>query len=172
MKKLLVVIDMQNDFITGQLGSEEARAIVPAVVKKVEDAIAQGTEVIFTQDTHGENYLNTQEGKHLPLKHCIKGTEGWKLISELEPFAQGRTIVEKPSFGSLELGRIAAEGGYEDIQLVGVCTDICVISNAMVLKAAVPEVPISVDELCCAGVSVASHEDALDAMRMCQIAVI
>ena len=172
MKKLLVVIDMQNDFITGQLGSEEARAIVPAVVKKVEAAIAQGTEVMFTQDTHGDNYLNTQEGRNLPLKHCIKGTEGWKIIPQLEPFTQGRTVVEKPSFGSMELARLAAEGGYEDIELVGVCTDICVISNAMVLKAAVPEVPISVDEYCCAGVSVASHEDALDAMRMCQIAVI
>ena len=172
MKKLLVVIDMQNDFITGQLGSEEARAIVPNLVKKVEDAIAEGTEVIFTQDTHGDNYLNTQEGKHLPLKHCIKGTEGWNIIPQLAPFTEGRTIVEKPSFGSLELGRIAAEGNYDAIELVGVCTDICVISNARVLKAAVPEVPISVDELCCAGVSEASHEDALDAMRMCQIAVV
>lgn len=172
MKKLLVVIDMQNDFITGQLGSEEARAIVPNLVKKVEDAISEGVEVIFTQDTHGDNYLNTQEGKNLPLKHCIKGTEGWKIIPELEPFTQGRTVVEKPSFGSLELAHLVARGGYEEIQLVGVCTDICVITNAMVLKTAVPEVPISVDESCCAGVSEASHEDALDAMRMCQIAVV
>ena len=172
MKKLLVVIDMQNDFITGQLGSEEARAIVPNVVEKVKTAIAEGRDVIFTQDTHDDNYLNTQEGKRLPLKHCVKGTEGWKLIPELEPFAEGRLIVEKPSFGSIQLAHIVGKGGYSEIELVGVCTDICVISNAMVLKAAVPEVPISVDEQCCAGVSVASHEDALDAMRMCQIDVI
>ena len=171
MNKLLVVVDMQVDFVTGALGTEEARAIVPKVVEKVRSAIAAGTDVIFTQDTHGQDYLNTQEGRNLPVPHCIKGSEGWAVIPELREFTRGRMMVEKPTFGSVALGQAAAAMEYDEIELIGLCTDICVISNAMVLKANLPETPISVDAACCAGVTPASHLNALEAMKMCQIAV-
>lgn len=171
-KELLIVVDMQNDFVTGVLGTPEAQAILPKVVEKVKTAIDNGVEVIFTQDTHGENYLSTQEGKKLPVVHCVKGTQGWEIVPELKAFTAGRLTVEKPSFGSVQLAHIVGKGGYESIQLIGLCTDICVISNAMVLKAALPEVPISVDASCCAGVSPASHDDALAAMEMCQIDIL
>ena len=170
MKKLLVVVDMQNDFITGSLGTPEAQVIVPAVVQKVKDAIAAGDEVVFTLDTHGEDYLATQEGKRLPVVHCIKGTTGWQLESRLEGFALKR--FEKPTFGSMEMARFAAEESYDEVELVGLCTDICVISNAMIVKAALPQARIVVDSHCTAGVSPQSHERSLEAMESCQIDVI
>lgn len=169
MKRLLVVVDMQNDFIEGSLGTKEAAAIVSAVKRKIEDYEKAGDEVVFTMDTHFDNYLDTQEGKNLPVKHCIKGTGGWRLHEELEGF-QGRRF-EKAAFGSIECGQYAAGGGYDRVELIGLCTDICVISNAMLIKAMAPELPVEVDSTCCAGVTPESHENALSAMKMCQIGV-
>ncbi|MCD7919535.1 MAG: cysteine hydrolase [Clostridiales bacterium] len=168
--KLLVVVDMQKDFVDGALGTSEAVAIVPRVQEKVVARQAAGWTVVFTRDTHTEQYLDTQEGRKLPVPHCIRGTPGWEIIPELSP--QGCLILDKPSFGSLELARYAAQlGDLEEIELVGLCTDICVISNALLLKAAVPEVLIRVDASCCAGVTPDSHANALRAMEMCQINV-
>ena len=171
MKKLLIVVDMQTDFVTGALGTKEAQAIVPAVVKKIKDAKDAGADVMFTLDTHEDNYLETQEGKHLPVPHCIKNTEGWMLVPELSPLAEGCTMVEKPTFGSTRLAHLVGRAGYDEIELIGLCTDICVISNAMILKASVPETPLSVDASCCAGVTPESHANALSAMKMCQISI-
>lgn len=170
MKKLLVVVDMQNDFIDGSLGTKEAQGIVPAAAARIRDYESAGDAVVFTLDTHGEDYLSTQEGRNLPVEHCIRGTEGWNLEARLAGF-EGKRF-EKPSFGSLELARWAAEQKFEEIELIGLCTDICVISNAMILKAALPEAVISVNASCCAGVSPESHETALRAMEACQIRVI
>ena len=170
MKRLLVVVDMQRDFIDGSLGTKEAQAIVPAVRDKVVTYQAEGWDVVFTLDTHEEHYLDTQEGKKLPIRHCIAETDGWELCEELGDF-KGRYF-EKNTFGSMELAQWAAKKGYEEIELVGLCTDICVISNAMLLKAFLPEVPIMVDSLCCAGVTPESHERALEAMKACQIEVL
>jgi nicotinamidase-related amidase len=161
---------MQKDFIDGSLGTKEAQEIVPAVAKKIEEYQAAGDEVVFTFDTHQENYLNTQEGQKLPVVHCIKGTPGWELDQALQGY-EGRHF-EKPTFGSKELGEWAAEGGFDAIELVGLCTDICVISNALLLKAYLTETPVKVDSACCAGVTPASHENALAAMKMCQIEVL
>ena len=171
MKKLLIVVDMQTDFVTGALGTKEAQAIVPVVAEKIKKAKEEGTDVIFTLDTHEENYLDTQEGKHLPVPHCIKNTEGWMLVPQLRPLAGGCMSVEKPTFGSTRLAHIVGRAGYDEIELIGLCTDICVISNAMILKASVPETPISVDASCCAGVTPESHANALASMKMCQITI-
>jgi nicotinamidase-related amidase len=170
MKKLLIVVDMQNDFITGTLGSPQAQGIVPAVKEKLEQHRQKGGDVIFTRDTHGENYLKTQEGKFLPVPHCIAGTDGHAIISGLE--TSGCKVLDKPGFGSQELAKEAAAGGYEEIELCGLCTDICVVSNALILKAALPETPISVDARCCAGVTAESHKAALQTMKMCQVKVV
>ncbi len=168
--KLLVVVDMQKDFVDGALGTPEAVAIVSKVAEKLAACRAAGWRVVFTRDTHTEDYLNTQEGRNLPVPHCIRGTSGWEIIPELSTLDS--LILDKPTFGSQELARYAAGlEELEEIELVGLCTDICVISNALLLKAAVPEVPISVDASCCAGVTPASHENALAAMRMCQIQI-
>ena len=171
--KALIVVDMQNDFIDGALGTPEAAAIVGNVKEKIEE-YRQGSDiVIFTRDTHGENYMETQEGKKLPVPHCIEGTEGWQIRSELEP--EEDRVVDKPTFGSYELvellREIDEETPLESIELVGICTDICVISNAMMIKAAFLEIPVKVDASCCAGVTPATHDNALDAMGMCQIEV-
>lgn len=171
MKKLLIVVDMQTDFVTGALGTKEAQAIVPMVAEKIKKAKEDGTDVIFTLDTHEENYLDTQEGKQLPVPHCIKNTEGWMLVPQLRSLAGGCMSVEKPTFGSTRLAHIVGKAGYDEIELIGLCTDICVISNAMILKASVPETPISVDASCCAGVTPESHANALAAMKMCQITI-
>lgn len=171
MKKLLVVVDMQNDFIDGALGTPEAVAIVPAVEEYIKKAKTDGTDIVFTRDTHHADYLNTQEGKKLPVAHCIEGTEGWQICPALAPYAEGVRIFDKPTFGSVELMRYAAEQGYEDITLLGLCTDICVISNAMLIKAALPEANVAVAAGCSAGVTPESHENALAAMRMCQIEI-
>lgn len=167
--KYLIVIDMQVDFITGSLGSELATAIVPNVIRKVKNFDGK---VIFTRDTHFEDYMNTQEGKKLPVPHCIKGSDGWQICNELKPYAE--TVIDKLTFGSIELPKLLESFGepIEKIELCGLCTDICVISNAMVLKAAFPEVPITVDASCSAGVTFESHNTALDAMRAVQIEII
>ena len=169
MKRLLVVVDMQKDFIDGSLGTEEARAIVPAVKEKILSRQADGWDVAFTLDTHGEDYLSTREGKRLPVPHCIAETDGWELCDELGD-VKGRYF-EKTTFGSTDLGSYAASRGYEKIELVGLCTDICVIANAFLLQAYLPEAEISVDASCCAGVTPDSHETALRAMGACQITV-
>lgn len=169
--KILVVVDMQNDFITGALGTKEAEGIVPCVVEKIRSF--EG-EVLYTMDTHSEDYLKTEEGKHLPVKHCIRETNGWKLQPDILNCCQekGAKAFEKNTFGCLTLATYVKEQKeIEQIELVGLCTDICVISNAMILKAAVPEVPIVVDAACCAGVTKESHTNALHAMSMCQIKI-
>ena len=171
MKKLLVVVDMQEDFISGALGTKEAEAIVPAVVEKI---AAFDGDVVYTRDTHTEHYLDTAEGKKLPVIHCVKGTQGWQIHPEVEKAGDGKTVavIDKPTFGSVELGDFAAAGNYDSIELVGLCTDICVISNALCLKSRLWETPIAVCKDCCAGVTPASHENALSAMSMCQIDIL
>ena len=170
MKKLLVVIDMQNDFVDGSLGTEEAMKIVPEVQARIEQHKSEGQEVVFTMDTHYDNYLETLEGKNLPVEHCKKETEGWQLCSPLSGY-EGKRF-EKPTFGSVELAAYARDKDYDSIELVGLCTDICVISNALLLKAVLPGTPIRVRASCCAGETPQSHRNALEAMKMCQIEVI
>ena len=170
MKKALVVIDMQNDFIDGSLGTPEAQAIVLSVSERVKAAVQDGEKLIFTQDTHPKNYLQTAEGKKLPVEHCIKPSHGWALTSSLIPYAKDAVVLEKPTFGATGLPQHVA--GFDEITVIGLCTDICVISNAMLLKAFLPEAKICVDSKCCAGVTPESHLRALDAMKMCQIDVI
>lgn len=169
--KVLIVVDMQNDFIDGALGTREAQAVLPHVVDKVKEFDGR---IIFTRDTHGEDYLQTQEGKKLPVKHCIRGTDGWQIHDALRPYC-AESPVDKDSFGSMALGRQLMQQDKEEaidlIELVGLCTDICVISNAMILKAALPETEICVDSACCAGVTPESHLRALKAMEACQIAI-
>ena len=169
MSHVLVVVDMQNDFIDGALGTKEAVAIVPHVKEKIEhfDGI-----VLYTRDTHFENYMETQEGKNLPVPHCIKGTEGWQIREELDALRTTEAI-DKVTFGSSDLVGVLKEiDNIESITFIGLCTDICVISNAMVTKAFYPEIPLIVDAKCCAGVSVETHLNALAAMKVCQIEVI
>ena len=170
---ILVVIDMQNDFIDGALGTPEAVAIVPKVMVKMMNFDGL---VLATRDTHGENYLERQEGKKLPVVHCIKGTHGWEIKDEIQQLLISQPI-DKPTFGSEALGKVLKDLNndvepIDSITLVGLCTDICVISNAMLLKAFLPEVPIMVDASCCAGVTPESHERALEAMKACQIEII
>lgn len=172
--KYLIVVDMQNDFISGSLGTAEAIAIVPAVIEKISNY--EGT-VFFTQDTHFDNYFDTQEGKNLPVKHCIKDTYGWELEEELKKFQKEKncTVYEKTTFGSAELAQEMKNWNKEapitEIEIIGLCTDICVVSNALLLKAALPEVPIFVDASCCAGVTLSKHEAALAVMSSCQIGI-
>ena len=170
MKKLLVVVDMQNDFVDGSLGTKEAKEIVANVVDKIKDAREEETDIIFTRDTHQENYLSTREGRKLPVVHCIEGTHGWEIVGALKPYVT--KVLDKPTFGSTVLAHFASRREYTDIELVGLCTDICVISNALLLKAALPEANISVDASCCAGVTPESHEAALTTMQMCQIEIL
>lgn len=167
--KILVVVDMQNDFIDGALGTKEAEAIVSNVAEKIKGY--DGT-VIYTRDTHKPEYLSTQEGKNLPVEHCIEDSDGWK-ISEKLPVDKDAKIINKPTFGSKELGlyleELSKNETIDEIELIGLCTDICVISNALLIKAFLPEVPVFVDPACCAGVTPESHDNALSAMKMCQI---
>lgn len=167
--RYLIVVDMQVDFITGSLGSKDAKAIIPAVVNKVKNFAGR---VIFTRDTHFDNYLQTQEGTKLPVVHCIKDTAGWQICDELKPYV--KTVVDKETFASMDLPRIIKNFGenIEKIELCGLCTDICVISNAMILKAAFPETSVEVDADCCAGVNKERHNTALDAMRAVQIEIL
>ena len=167
---LLIVVDMQKDFVYGSLGTEEAQAIVQKTLKKI--ASHKG-ELWFTLDTHQEDYLESAEGKSLPVEHCIKGTEGHSLIEELQPFASKGRFFEKPTFGSVEMAKALSERpDIISVEMVGVCTDICVISNALLLKAFRPELSITVDSTCCAGTTPNNHDASLIAMKSCQIAVI
>lgn len=177
MQKILVVVDMQNDFIDGALGTGQAQAIVAGVVKKIESY--QGELIFATRDTHGENYMETSEGRHLPVPHCIRGTKGWELREEIAEALNkaGARIIDKPTFGSETLAETifelaAGKEEEQEIELVGLCTDICVVSNALLLKAKMPEALIRVDASCTAGVTPESHEAALLTMKMCQIDVI
>ena len=173
MRKILIVIDMQNDFIDMALGTKEAVAVVDEVKKKIRSYSVK--DVMATMDTHEENYLKTQEGELLPVKHCIRGTLGWQLHPEIAPLLDGAEIYEKPGFGSVRLAQdLKALSGTEEIELelIGLCTDICVVVNALLFKAFMPEVKITVDSACCAGVTTEKHLAALETMRSCQIHVV
>ena len=174
MKKILIVVDMQKDFVDGSLGSSEAVGIVGNVCNKIRN---HKGDIIVTYDTHNENYMETQEGKKLPVPHCIKGTEGWELCREVKEALSGKEYktIEKPTFGSVELPSYIKENYNPkdiEIELVGLCTDICVVSNALLLKANFLETEISVDSRCCAGVTKESHNSALCTMKMCQVNII
>ncbi|MDE7425546.1 MAG: cysteine hydrolase [Lachnospiraceae bacterium] len=165
MKKTLIVVDMQKDFIDGALGTDEAVAIVENVKRKIAKYQADGEEIIFTRDTHQENYLDTNEGKYLPVPHCIEGTEGWQIPEDIA--VEGAVYLNKPSFGYLDWKKYH----LEEVELIGLCTDICVVSNALIIKALYPEIKVSVDASCCAGVTPESHQAALTTMKMCQVEV-
>jgi nicotinamidase-related amidase len=174
MKKLLLVIDMQNDFIDGALGTKEAIAILPAVLGKIR---AFDGEVFYTKDTHTQDYMETSEGRNLPVQHCIKGTDGWRLNADVEKLCIDKraTGVEKATFGAAALPGLIAERfpeGIDEIELIGLCTDICVISNALLLKAFFPGATIKVDAGCCAGATPQGHNNALEAMRACHISIV
>ncbi|MCI8300660.1 MAG: cysteine hydrolase [Lachnospiraceae bacterium] len=172
MRRVLIVVDMQKDFIDGALGTTEAQAIVKPVLEKMKTY--ENSDIYLTRDTHGENYLETAEGRKLPVVHCVRHTEGWRLHPEIEKQAQPSHIIDKPSFGSMELMELLCQENKKEsleIELVGLCTDICVVSNALLLKAAMPENRIRVDAGCCAGVTPASHQAALLTMEMCQIEI-
>ena len=167
--KILIVVDMQRDFIDGSLGTNEAVLIVPHVIDKIKQYEKEGGTVIYTKDTHFEDYLNTREGRHLPVPHCIKGTPGHDIPSEI---LRGHELVfEKLTFGSVELVDYLSEIEFDEIELVGLCTDICVVSNALMIKAHFPERDVVVDSSCCAGVTPHTHNAALTTMKMCQIKV-
>ena len=166
MKKTLIVVDMQNDFIDMALGTKEAVAIVPKVKEKIQEYVQNGDEIIFTRDTHTENYLQTPEGKKLPVEHCIKGTKGWQIAEGL--YIEGCKIIDKPNFGWPHWN----EEHFEDVEIIGLCTDICVVSNALIIKATFPDANVKVDSNCCAGVTVETHEAALKTMAMCQIEIV
>ena len=171
MQNILIVVDMQNDFISMALGTNEARLILPRVKEKIESFEGK---VIFTRDTHGEEYLTTREGRFLPVPHCIKGTRGWEIEDSLKSLRCDK-IFDKPTFGSVELSEYLKEENEREpihsVTLVGLCTDICVISNAMLVKATLPEIDVKVDASACAGVTPESHDRALEAMKMCQIII-
>lgn len=177
--KILVVVDMQNDFITGSLGTPEARAIVPNVKKKIEESVSNGDLIIFTRDTHHSDYLSTQEGRKLPVEHCIRDTDGWQIREGLVPEGYNFAMLwDKYTFGDYMLPEKLSDIMYyfisdvDEIELIGLCTDICVVSNALLLKAYYYEgYNISVDATCCAGVTPETHEAALKTMEMCQINV-
>ena len=173
-KKKLIVIDVQNDFVTGSLGTKEAQAMLPHLIEKVKN---YDGEILMTRDTHGTDYMETQEGKHLPVPHCILGTEGWELTAELETIRKERDIkvYNKPCFGSLDLvadlKAAYEQGELDSVELIGICTDICVVSNALMIKSTMPELPMCVDASCCAGVTPEKHAAALEVMRSCQVIV-
>lgn len=172
MRKILLVIDMQNDFIDGALGTPEAADIVERVAEEIGKYPAGN--IIATRDTHGENYLDTQEGRNLPVPHCIKGTRGWELHPRIAAALNGAAVIDKPAFASTELAHRLARMAREDeldVTLVGLCTDICVVSNALLVKAALPETPVRVAAECCAGTTPEGHRAALETMKMCQIQI-
>lgn len=166
--KLLVVVDMQNDFIDGALGTKEAVAIVGNVKKKIEEYKANSDRIIYTRDTHRENYLETSEGKNLPVVHCIEGTNGWQISEEIDD--ESYMHIDKPNFGWTGWKDIDMTD-VSEIELVGLCTDICVVSNALILKATYPEIHLNVDASCCAGVTPQTHKAAIETMKMCQVRV-
>ena len=168
MKNCLLVIDMQNDFITGSLYNEEGKKIVSAVKKRIEKAFAENEDVIFTKDTHKPNYLETREGKFLPVEHCIKGTKGHDICDELKPFEKkAKLVLEKETFGCKDLPPYLSD--YDNITIIGLCTDICVISNALLVHAFYPEKNITIEKSCCAGTTIENHNNALSAMKICHI---
>ena len=166
MKRTLIVVDMQNDFIDMALGTAEAVAIVPKVKAKIQEYASRGDEIIYTRDTHFANYLDTPEGKKLPVPHCIQGTQGWQIAQGL--YIDGCKIIDKPNFGWPHW----AQEHLEQVELIGLCTDICVVSNALIIKATFPDIPVAVDASCCAGVTPETHNAAIATMRMCQIDII
>ena len=166
MKKTLIVVDMQNDFIDMALGTPEAVAIVPRVKAKIQACRDAGYEIIYTRDTHGTEYLSTPEGKKLPVEHCIRGTKGWEIAEGL--YIPGCKIIDKPNFGWPHWDQEV----LEDVELIGLCTDICVVSNALIIKATFPDAAVKVVKTCCAGVTPESHEAALTTMQMCQIDIV
>ena len=173
MRKLLIVIDMQNDFIDAALGTSQAVSIVEAVKEKIRSYPPE--DVIATMDTHTGHYMETQEGRYLPVPHCIKGSKGWQIRPDIAALLKDARIYEKPAFGSIQLASDLKElSGKEEIrlELIGLCTDICVVCNALLFKAMMPEVPICVDASCCAGVTPGKHLAALETMRSCQIQII
>ena len=175
-KKILVAVDLQNDFIDGALGTKEAEAIVPAAAARIRDWREAGADIFATLDTHEANYAETQEGKRLPVPHCIRGTEGWQLSPVIREALGECTLVEKLTFGSIRLPELIREkigdGKGATIELIGLCTDICVVSNALLLKAAFPEAAIQVSSSCCAGVTPEKHKAALETMASCQIEIL
>ena len=180
MSKLLVVVDMQNDFIDGALGTKEAQSIVPNVVKKIEECRKNGDDVFFTKDTHFFNYMKTEEGKNLPVEHCINRTNGWEICDALKPYVDNLHTFTKETFGSLDLGVYLDEGflspisydkSYDEIVLIGVCTGVCVLSQAVMCKSAQPNAHIVVDAACCACVTPHSHDVAIEAMKTLQIEI-
>ena len=164
--RTLIVIDMQNDFIDGSLGTSEAVAIVDNVKAKIKEYADKGEQIIYTRDTHQDNYMETNEGKHLPVVHCIENTDGWQIREGL--YVEGAEIINKPSFGYTGWDNY----NFEEVELIGLCTDICVVSNALIIKALFPEIKVSVDSSCCAGVTVESHNADLKTMQMCQIEIL
>ena len=170
--RLLVVVDMQNDFIDGSLGFDGAETIIPGISSRIEEYKASGDDVVYTLDTHGEDYLSTQEGRNLPVVHCIDGTEGHKLTPALEDALSGCKVFKKPTFGSTELGEFIAAGGYDSIELCGLVSNICVISNAMLAKAFAPEAKIIVDSALTSSAFPDLHKATLDVMKGVQIEVI
>lgn len=174
MKKILIVVDMQKDFIDGALGTEEALAILPAVRSKIQSSSESGDIIIYTRDTHHDNYLETQEGKKLPVPHCIKDTEGWNIAEEL--MTDAADVIDKETFGyygwDSKLTPYIEKYGDIQVELIGLCTDICVVSNAIIIKTFFPEIEVSVDAKCCAGVTPETHLAALSTMRMCQVNVL
>ena len=175
-KKFLIIVDMQKDFIDGALGSAEAQAVVNAAVKRIRACREAGYQVIATLDTHEADYMETAEGKKLPVPHCIRGTEGWELNPLIREAMGNGTLVEKPTFGSIRLPEMLreriVEGDRMTIELIGLCTDICVVSNALLLKANFPEAQIAVNAKCCAGVTPEKHRAALETMQSCQIDIL
>ena len=174
MKKFLVAVDLQNDFVNGALGTKEALAIIPAAAEKIRSFDGG---IFVTLDTHGEDYLQSAEGRKLPVIHCVKGSGGWQLNEDIAAALEGKKYiaVEKPTFGSVRLPRLieeAAQGEDFSVELIGLCTDICVVSNALLIKANFPEMQISVDSACCAGVTPEKHNAALETMRSCQIDIL
>ena len=170
MDKFLVVVDMQNDFLTGALKNDEGVKVISYIKNKL-DNLAADTKVIFTRDTHQDNYLSTEEGINLPVPHCIEGSEGWKITEDLVPYTKNANVFNKTTFGSKELAKFfeSYKGNIDSVELVGVCTDICVISNALVIKSVLPNVKIYVDAKGCAGVTPKSHDTAIEAMKACHI---
>ena len=171
--KILVVVDVQNDFVTGPLGCPAAEAVVAPIEARILAAKAAGETLIFLRDTHQANYLDTQEGKRLPVVHTVEGTDGWQIVDVLRPYTDGEIVIDKPIFGSVRLGEVLreldAQESVEQITLVGIYTDICVIANAMIAKVNLTEARIVVDASCCAGITPETHEIALRAMQSCQI---
>lgn len=162
--KTLIVVDMQNDFVDGALGTKEAEEIIENVKNKINEYYENGNKIIFTRDTHFDNYLETNEGKNLPIKHCVKDSDGWQIVEGLE--VENAIYINKPTFGYTEWSKY--ELG-DEIEIIGLCTDICVVSNALIIKALYPEANVTVDSKCCAGVTPETHEAALKTMKMCQI---